>query len=163
VAIVVLGVLLAGGASARGVHPRHLDPVPAGALHRLAEDFVFSEKAATFTLAAGEYRVAFEDRRARYLVGAHDCLSMRVVPPRQPEAAYTMPFDCGIKLPKDPAQPADVFVIRDAPRPESLGQGVLIDAIIRGGSGKFDFPARLPDGAALRAALTVVDVVEGED
>lgn len=138
---------------ARGVHPRHLDREPEGARYALAEAFVFSEKAATFTLAPGEYRVAFSDRRAWYLIGPPRCLVMRVVPPKQPEAAYEMPFECGIKLPREAGQPADVFVVRGAPAESALGQGLLIDAIIKGGTGKFDFPARFDTGGELRARL----------
>ena len=43
-------------------------------------------------------------------------------------------------------QPADVFVVRGAPAESALGQGLLIDAIIKGGTGKFDFPARFDTG-----------------
>ena len=140
-------------AQARGVHPRHLDHEPEGARYTLSEAFVFTEKAATFTLAPGEYRVAFSDRRAWYLLGPSLCLALRVVPPKQPEAAYDMSFECGIKLPRDAGQPADVFVVRGAPPESALGQGLLIDAIIKGGTGKFDFPARFDTGGELRARL----------
>jgi hypothetical protein len=149
-------ILVAGAADARGVHPRHLEPVVEGAVHTLAAPFVFREKAATFTLAAGDYRVAFEDRRHWYLIGAANCLEMHVVPPKNPAAQYRMPFDCGIRLPKDAAGAAEFFVVRATPdTPARSGQGLVVDAIIRAGYGKFDFPARLPPDNTLRSQLAV--------
>ena len=112
-----------------------------------------SEKAATFTLKAGTYVAAFEDEQALYLLGEADCLEMHVVPPRQPEHAYTMPFSCGIYLPKAEGGQALFFSVRGAaPRTEF---GWIVNAIIEAGEGSFNYPISRKHVIGLRPRLHV--------
>lgn len=120
-------------------HPRNLTPIADGPEYTLAEDFVASEKAATFTLKAGKYVAAFEDADALYLIGGDDCLEMHVVPPKQPDRAYTQTFNCGVYYPKAGAGQALFFVIR-AGQARNREFGWLINAIIQSGTGSFDYP-----------------------
>lgn len=133
-------------------HPRNLQPVETGAGYVLAADFVAREKAATFTLKAGQYITRFEDSKAWYLLGDANCLEMHVVPPKQPEAAYRMPFDCGIYLPKDASGQALFFAIREA-IPYNQDIGVLINAIIKSGEGSFQYPISKRHVVGLRMHL----------
>lgn len=145
---------LAGTAAAKHVYPKMLDAVADGARYSLQQDYVYREKAATFTLRAGEYVQKYEDARAIYLIGGSHCVEMNVVPPRQPEFAYTTPFDCGIYLPRDPAKGATFFFIRGKPAttPEA---GALVNAIIRAGEGSFDFPTSNKNDTLLRSQLVL--------
>lgn len=133
------GAMLIASWPTFAVHPRHLTPVENGPSYVLAEDFVAVEKAATFTLKAGTYLVAFEDERALYLLGGLNCLEMRVVPPKQPDRAYTMPFTCGVYFPKAEAEQARFFVVRGT-QPQHREMGLLINFIIQAGEGSFDYP-----------------------
>ncbi len=149
----MLGLLLSAVAVAKHVYPQNLTPIEGREAYRLAEDYVFQEKAATFTLFAGTYTPKYEDRRATYLIGDGPCLEMRVVPPKNPAAAWADRWGCGIYLPKDPAQGAAFFVIRRKPEQPQSGNGLLIDSIIEAGYGSFDFPTSRHDDAALRERL----------
>jgi hypothetical protein len=140
-------------ATAKHVYPKYLDPVDEGATYVLAEDYVYSEKAATFTLYAGSYVVKFEDSKAVYLLGAGQCLGMSVVPPKNPAAAWSDRWECGVFLPKDPRKGAAFFMIRRTPEQPHSGNGWLIDEIIKAGHGSFDFPTSKHDDASLRARL----------
>lgn len=146
----LLSALLAPAAFAK--HPRNLEPVEAGGAYVLQEDVVSQEKAATFTLKAGTYTAELEDAKALYLLGDEHCLEMRVVPPKQPEHAYTMPFNCGIYLPKDPAGKALFFTIRGE-IPYNPDAGFLINAIIKYGEGGYQFPISKKHVADIRLKL----------
>lgn len=146
--------LVAAPAVAKHVYPRSLSPVASGPAYVLAQDYAVSEKAATFTLAAGTYTARYEDRVALYLIGGPNCVEMSVVPPKNPAAAWKDRWDCGIYLPKDPSQGATLFFIRKTPDQPSSGNGVLIDGIIHAGYGSFDFPMSNKNDQALRARLT---------
>ncbi len=155
----ILGLAMAAlsmAAVAKHVYPRSLTPVDHGATFSLAEDYVVSEKAATFTLAAGTYVQRYEDRKAIYLVGDSQCVEMSVVPPKNPAAAWKDRWDCGIYLPKDPAVGATFFFIRRTPEAPHSGNGALIDAIIRAGYHSFDFPMSNKNDMQLRAKLVEV-------
>jgi hypothetical protein len=145
--------LLATPLAAAATHPRYLTLVPDGVDYVLAEDFTATEKAATFTLRAGTYTTLFEDKSGYYLLGAADCLEMRVVPPKQPENAYTMPFNCGVHLPKDEQEPARFFVIRAA-IPHNSEYGVIVNAIIKAGEGGFNYPISAKYVVGLRERLS---------
>jgi hypothetical protein len=148
----LLVALATGPALAKSVHPKSLSPVQDASTHRLAQDYVFIEKAATFTLAAGDYLAAYEDRNTVYLLGDGECLEMKVVPPKNPAAAYRMGFRCGIMLPRDPAKGAAFFTIRGH-IPAKRENGLVINAIIAHGEGKFLFPTSRHDDRQLRAQL----------
>ncbi|KGM51899.1 hypothetical protein N800_02760 [Lysobacter daejeonensis GH1-9] len=151
-AIVIALLLVSSSALAKHVYPQHLTPVADGARYTLAEPYVFKEKAATFTLRPGEYVQHFEDRKAIYLLGGEGCADMNVVPPKQPEHAYTMTFNCGILVPKDDSKGAAFFFIRGKSQ-QTQSLGLIINAIIKAGEGSFDFPTSRHDDAALRARL----------
>jgi hypothetical protein len=137
-------------------HPRNLEPIHDGATYLLADDFVATEKAATFTLKAGKYVAAFENDKAIFLLGGLECLEMHVVPPKQPEHAYTQAFTCGIQYPKAATEQARFFVVR-APLPHDPSFGVLVNAIIKAGEGNFDYPISKKRVVDLRTQLTVVE------
>lgn len=145
--------VLSATAQAKHVYPRNLTPVANGATFTLAEDYVVSEKAATFTLAAGTYVQYFEDRKAIYLIGDDRCVEMSVVPPGNPAGAWKDRWECGIYLPKDPAAGATLFFIRRTPDEPHSGNGLLIDSIIRDGYGSFDFPLSNRNDLRLRGQL----------
>ena len=149
----VLLLALAPVALAKHVYPKHLDRVEDGVVYRLADAYVFKEKAATFTLAAGEYVQQYEDSKAIYLVGPANCLQFNVVPPKNPAGAWTDTWDCGIFLPKQASKGAAFFMIRRKHEQKYMGNGALIDAIIRAGDGSFDFPTSRHDDAVLRGRL----------
>ncbi len=151
--VLLLGLVCCAAALAKHVYPQNLEPIEQGAAYRLAENYVFQEKAATFTLFAGTYRAKFQDRRATYLVGDGPCLRMHVVPPKNPAAAWSDTWECGVYLPRDESKGAAFFVIRRTPETPHSGNGVLIDGIIRAGYGSFDFPTSRQDDAALRERL----------
>ena len=136
-------------------HPRNLIPVEDGVRYVLAEDFVATEKAATFTLKAGEYTTAFENDRAYFLLGGPDCLEMRVVPPKQPENAYTMPFTCGILYPKTETEQALFFIVRGV-QPHIREVGPIVNLIIKAGEGNFDYPISRKQVVGLRPRLLPV-------
>lgn len=145
-------------AIAKNVSPKRLSPVENGLSYTLAERYVFKEKAATFTLSAGVYVQKFEDRNALYLLGPGDCLEFNVVPPKNPAAAWTDTWDCGILLPKDPMLGAAFFMIRKTPEGEyRSGQGWVIDQIVKAGFGSFDFPTSEHNDQALRSKLRQPD------
>lgn len=154
--VALLASSVAAAAAAKHVYPKNLRPVEGGATYGLDENYVFTEKAATFTLFAGHYVVAFEDSMAVYLIGGSNCLEMSVVPPKNPAAAWADKWDCGIFLPRDPGKGAAFFMIRRTPAEQHSGNGLIIDTIIRAGYGSFDFPASRHDDAALRAKLVAV-------
>lgn len=152
----ILGLALAlpcTTAAGKHVYPKSLTPVTDGVTYILAESYVVSEKAATFTLAAGPYVQRYEDRKAIYLIGDAQCVEMSVVPPKNPAAAWKDTWDCGIYLPKDPTAGATFFFIRRTPDEPHSGNGVLIDAIIRAGYGSFDFPMSNKNDLLLRSRL----------
>lgn len=150
----VAATLLCATPAVAAKHPRNLKPIENGPAYVLAEDFIATEKAATFTLKAGTYVASFEDSRAIYLLGSGECLEMRVVPPKQPEHAYTMPFVCGIYYPKSEKEPARFFAIRgDLPRHAEMG--LLVNWIIKAGEGSFDFPISAKRVIGLRAKLAL--------
>jgi len=146
-------VVLSTTASAKHVYPSSLTHVTNGATYALAENYVVSEKAATFTLAAGTYVQRFEDRKAIYLIGNDRCVEMSVVPPKNPSGAWKDTWDCGIYLPKDPAAGAPFFFIRRTPDEPHSGNGLLIDEVIRAGYGSFDFPMSDRNDLRLRSRL----------
>jgi hypothetical protein len=112
---------------------------------------VATEKAATFTLKSGTYVAAFEDSKALYLLGEANCLEMHVVPPKQPEHAYTMPFSCGVYYPKADGEQALFFYIRgESPRTEF---GLIVNAIIKAGEGSFNYPISKKNVIGLRPQL----------
>jgi hypothetical protein len=159
--IVAVGLaVLSMTAHAKHVYPRNLTPVANGATFTLAENYVVSEKAATFTLAAGTYVQRFEDRKGIYLIGDDRCVEMSVVPPKNPAAAWKDTWECGIYLPKDPAAGATFFFIRRTPDEPHSGNGLLIDSIIRAGYGSFDFPMSNRNDLRLRSQL--VERLESE-
>ena len=152
----ILGLALAAlstAAVAKHVYPKSLTPVDHGATFSLAENYVVSEKAATFTLAAGTYVQRYEDRKSIYLIGDSQCVEMSVVPPKNPAAAWKDRWDCGIYLPKDSSVGATFFFIRKTPEAPHSGNGVLIDAIIRSGYGSFDVPMSNKSDMQLRSRL----------
>lgn len=159
-AISALLLLVATAAHAR--HPRNLTPLQNGGSYVLAEDFVATEKAATFTLKAGTYVAAFEDERALYLLGRADCLEMRVVPPKQPERAYTQPFDCGVYFPKVESEQARFFAVRAA-HPRRGEFGLIVDAIVAAGAGSFDYPISAKRVVDLRPKLRLVRALVIDD
>jgi hypothetical protein len=146
--------LLAAMPVALAKHPRNLQLVEHGPAYVLAENFVATEKAATFTLKAGTYVAKFEDSKATYLLGDANCLEMLVVPPKQPEFAHTTPFNCGIYYPKAATESATFFAIRAAiPRNPEIGW--LINAIIKSGEGGFNYPISRKRVVDLRSKLTL--------
>ena len=151
--LIGIACLLGSPLQAVATHPRYLTLVDEGTVYTLGEDFTATEKAATFTLKAGTYTTLFEDRGGYYLLGAENCLEMRVVPPKQPEHAYTMPFNCGVHLPRDAQEPARFFVIRAA-IPRNPEFGVLINAIIKAGEGGFNYPISAKHVVGLRERLS---------
>jgi hypothetical protein len=140
-------------ATAKHVYPKSLDPVEDGATYALAEDYVYTEKAATFTLFAGTYVARFEDSKAVYLIGSGQCVEMSVVPPKNPAAAWAERWECGVFLPKDPEKGAALFMIRRTPEQPHTGNGWLIDEIVKAGYGSFDFPTSKHDDPLLRDRL----------
>ncbi len=153
-AALLLFALVFSPAIAKNVSPKRLSPVEDGLSYTLAERYVFKEKAATFTLSAGVYAQKFEDRNALYLLGPGDCLEFNVVPPKNPAAAWTDTWDCGILLPKDPMLGAAFFMIRKTPEGEyRSGQGWVIDQIVKAGFGSFDFPTSGHNDQVLRGLL----------
>jgi hypothetical protein len=157
-AALLLSALVFSTAVAKSVSPRRLSPVENGLSYTLAESYVFKEKAATFTLSAGVYTEKFADKNARYLLGPGGCLEFNVVPPKNPAAAWTDTWDCGILLPKDPMIGAAFFMIRKTPEGEyRSGQGWIIDEIVKAGFGSFDFPASRQNDQVLRGKLRQSD------
>lgn len=152
IALLLLG--LSASAQAKHVYPKNLTPVEAGVVYRLADDYVFKEKAATFTLFAGTYVQRYEDSKAIYLIGPVNCLQFNVVPPKNPAGAWTDTWDCGIFLLKDAGKGAAFFMIRKQHQEKYMGNGALIDAIIRAGDGSFDFPTSKHSDTLLRSKLT---------
>ncbi|RPI16687.1 MAG: hypothetical protein EHM60_01470 [Lysobacterales bacterium] len=155
--VVFLLASFSAAAVAKHVYPKYLEPVEDGATYELAEDYVFKEKAATFTLFEGSYVVKFEDSKAVYLIGGSQCLEMSVVPPKNPDAAWADKWDCGVFLPKDPEKGAAFFMIRRTPGQPHSGNGWLIDEIIKAGYGSFDFPTSKHDDRSLRAQLVLIE------
>ena len=141
---------------AKSVHPRSLQPVENGARYHLSEPYVFVEKAATFTLAAGIYTVVQRDGNAQYLLRNDKCLGIRVVPPKNPAGAWTDTWECGIYLPHKAEKGAAFFRIRPK-QDQDPDYGLLIDAIIRDGYGRYDFPTARHDDAELRKRLQPVE------
>ena len=146
---------LAASALAKHVYPKNLQQVEDGVTYHLEEAYVFREKAATFTLSAGKYVQHYEDAKAIYLIGGANCLQFNVVPPKNPAAAWTDNWDCGIFLPKDASKGAAFFMIRKKHEEKYMGNGVLIDAIVRAGDGSFDFPTSRHNDTVLRGRLTL--------
>jgi len=160
--VLLLG--LSHAATAKSVNPKVLDPVEDGAAYMLAEDYVYQEKAATFTLAAGRYVLRFQNERGAYLIGEEACLTLRVVPPKNPAAAWSGSWDCGIYLAPDPRKGASFFMIRRTPeKHEPSGQGWLVDQIIKAGYGSFDFPTSKREDVVLRGLLVPAVEAEGAD
>lgn len=151
----VVVALLLGAPALGGKHPRNLVRLENGPSYVLAEDFVATEKAATFTLKAGTYVASFEDSLALYLLGGANCLEMHVVPPKQPEHAYTQPFTCGVYYPKSGSEPARFFVVRGA-LPRNPEMGLIVNWIIKAGEGSFDYPISKKNVIGLRDRLQVV-------
>ena len=147
---------LSAVAAAKHVYPRSLTPVSDGVTYRLAEPYVFKEKAATFTLAPGHYQVRFEDKKAWYLIGPDHCIELGVVPPKNPAAAWSDRWSCGVLLPKDAGKGAAFFMIRRTPDKQHSGNGLIIDSIIRAGYGSFDFPTSEHNNPVLRGKLSKV-------
>ena len=137
---------------AKSIHPRSLQAVENGEQYFLAEPYVFVEKAATFTLSAGTYTVVQRDKTALYLLREDACLGIRVVPPKNPAAAWSDQWYCGIYLPHDIKKGAAFFRIRPK-QDQDPDYGVLIDAIIRDGYGRYDFPTSRHDDMQLRSKL----------
>jgi hypothetical protein len=138
--------------AAKSIHPSTLQPVENGDRYILAEPYVFVEKAATFTLAAGVYTVVQRNATALFLLRNDKCLGIRVVPPKNPAGAWSDNWECGIYLPHNPEKGAAFFRIR--PKQEQEPDfGLLIDAIIRDGYGRYDFPTARHDDALLRQRL----------
>lgn len=146
-------VLMSSVAAAKHVYPKSLKVVDAGQTYTLLEDYVFQEKAATFTLFAGRYVQKYEDAKAVYLMGDAGCFQMSVTPPRNPGARWSDRWDCGVYLPKDADKGAAIFVVRRTPETSHEGNGALIDGIIRAGYGSFDFPTSEKDDLILRSKL----------
>lgn len=140
---------------AKSVHPRSLQTVENGARYQLSEPYVFVEKAATFTLAAGIYTVVQRDGNAQYLLRNDKCLHVVIVPPKNPAAAGSADWECGIYLPHKAEKGAAFFRIRPKQEQEP-DYGLLIDAIIRDGYGRYDFPTSRHDDAELRKRLQPV-------
>jgi hypothetical protein len=143
--------LLFASSVAHAEHPRNLVPIESGPRYVLAQDFLSTEKAATFTLKAGSYVAAFENRNALFLLGEANCLELHVVPPKQPEHAYTMPFNCGIYYPKQEGGQALFFYIRGESRPTEFG--LIVNAIIKAGEGSFNYPIAKKNVVGLRQQL----------
>jgi len=158
--LILTFIFLAFSATAMGKHvyPQHLKKIENGATYKLVENYVFKEKAATFTLFTGNYVQEYEDSRAVYLIGGSNCLEFGVVPPKNPSAAWAEKWDCGIYLPKDPAKGAALFLIRKTPDKKSAGNGLIIDEMIKAGYGSFDFPTAKQNDAALRGKLIAVQL-----
>lgn len=157
VALVVLLMVLPVAAIAKHVYPKQLKPVEQGVSYTLVENYVFTEKAATFTLASGSYVQKYEDAKAIYLIGDGKCLEFSVIPPKNPAAAWSDRWECGIFLPKDPRKGAAFFMIRRTPEKNApSGAGAIVDAIIRAGYGSFDFPASKHNDMVLRSRLVAV-------
>jgi len=154
-----IALLLVAEPLAAATHPRYLTPVENGTAYVLAEDFVATEKAATFTLRAGTYVTLFESAQGAYLLGAGDCLEMHVVPPRQPENAYTMRFNCGVLLPRVEQEPARFFYIREA-LPHNSEFGLITNAIIKFGEGNFQYPLSRKSVVDLRSRLSAMPAAE---
>jgi hypothetical protein len=153
-ALVALLLILPTATDAKHVYPKHLRPIVQGVSYTLEEPYVFKEKAATFTLSAGVYVQKYADTKAIYLIGSKDCLEFNVVPPKNPAAAWTDRWDCGIYLPKNPAKGAAFFMIRRTPEERvRSGSGPIIDAIIKAGYGSFDFPTSKHNDTLLRSKL----------
>lgn len=154
----VILLLIPSLAVAKHIYPSGLKQVVDGAVYELQENYIFQEKSATFTLSAGKYKHRYEDSKAIYLMGDNSaCLEMRVVPPKNPEAAWSEKWDCGIFFPKDPKKGAAFFVIRKTPNaPTTSNQGPLIDAIIKAGYGSFDFPTSRHNDNILRNKLVLL-------
>lgn len=152
--LALLLLALSAGAVAKHVSPKQLTPVSDGVGYALTEPYVFKEKAATFTLAAGHYVLRFEDTKAWYLIGPSACMEMAVVPPKNPAAAWSDRWDCGVFLPKDASKGAAFFMIRRTPEQPHSGNGLIIDSIIRAGYGSFDFPTSKHNDAVLRERLS---------
>ena len=141
---------------AKSVHPRSLQPVENGTRYQLSEPYVFVEKAATFTLAAGIYTVVQRDSNAQYLLRNDQCLHVHIVPPKNPAAAGSADWECGIYLPHKAEKGAAFFRIRPK-QDQDPNYGLLIDAIIRDGYGRYDFPTSRHDDAELRRRLQLVE------
>lgn len=155
IAVVYTGLTvlaLATPVAAKSVHPRSLQNVENGARYVLSEPYVYVEKAATFTLAPGIYTVVQRDAKAQYLLRGDKCLGIRVVPPKNPAAAWSDDWECGIYLPHATEKGAAFFRIRPA-QDQAPDYGLLIDAIIRDGYGRYDFPTARHDDAELRRRL----------
>jgi hypothetical protein len=133
-------------------HPRNMKPIEPQRHYQLQEDFTAKEKAATFTLRSGTYTAGFEDAQAIYLLGRPDCLEMHVVPPKQPEMAYTQSFNCGIMIPKSELAPATFFAIAGK-LPQFQEAGFLINWMIRRDEGRFNFPIKQKFVVGLRAKI----------
>lgn len=140
---------------AKSIHPRSLQPVENGARYTLAEPYVYVEKAATFTLAAGTYTVAQRDSNALYLLRNDKCLGIAVLPPKNPAGAWSDHWACGIYLPHKEGKGAAFFRIRPK-QEQDPDYGLLIDAIIKDGYGRYDFPTSRHDDAELRRRLQPV-------
>ncbi|UOV00461.1 MULTISPECIES: hypothetical protein [Pseudoxanthomonas] len=146
-------VLMSSVAVAKHVYPKNLKVVDAGQTYTLLEDYVFQEKAATFTLFAGRYVQRYEDAKAVYLMGQAGCFQMSVAPPRNTDARWSDRWDCGVYLPKDANKGAAIFVVRRTPETPHEGNGAVIDGIIRAGYGSFDFPTSEKNDLLLRSKL----------
>ncbi len=146
-------VLMSSVAAAKHVYPKNLKVVDAGQTYTLLEDYLFQEKAATFTLFAGRYVQKYEDAKAVYLMGDAGCFQMSVSPPRKPHARWSDRWDCGVYVPKDGNKGAAIFVVRRTPETSHEGNGAIIDGIIRAGYGSFDFPTSEKDDLLLRSKL----------
>lgn len=146
-------VLVSSVATAKHVYPKNLKVLDAGQTYALLEDYVFQEKAATFTLFAGRYVQKYEDAKAVYLMGDAGGFQMSVTPPRNPGARWSDRWDCGVYLPKDANKGVAIFVVRRTPETPHEGNGAIIDGIIRAGYGSFNFPTSEKDDLLLRSKL----------
>lgn len=152
--IIVIALMLSTSpVNAKHVYPKLLEPVDNGQTFTLSEPYVYIEKGATFTLSKGTYTVRYQDSKALYLLGEGQCMEMRVVPPKNPSAAWSDAWSCGIFLPKNASKGAAFFMIRKTPVSDTNSQGPVVGAIIRAGYGSFDFPTSKHDDALLRAKL----------
>lgn len=148
----ILAISLPSLLAAKSIHPRSLQLVENGNRYTLSEPYVYVEKAATFTLAAGTYTVFQRDSNALFLLRNDKCLGISVVPPKNPAGAWSDNWECGIYLPHNPEKGAAFFRIR--PKAEQdPNYGLLINAIIRDGYGRYDFPTSRHDDALLRQRL----------
>ena len=146
--------LFAIPATAFAAHPRNLMAIEAGRSFVLHEDFVETEKAATFTLKAGEYVERFTDREGAYLIGSENCLELHVTPKKNPDASYTMRFDCGVYYPNDNTTQPRFFYIRQK-IPYMPEAGLLINYIIKHGEGGFLYPLSKDHIIDLRSRLKI--------